>query len=157
MSSFVVFFLHRNSLNAIDGYEATCFLEYDLNQDGQNDFNRWGWSNGPLAPGSYTFDLYAAAGQCDLTKGTLIGTLTVEYDGLAATVTYHVNPPYTLVETHLYIGSDYLPKNNGEYTVAPGQYPNIHSELANVYEDIYMVTNLSGDIYVVAHGTVAGF
>lgn len=57
---------------------ATCFLDLDFNSDSKSDFNRWGWTNGPLAAGSYSFDIYAGAGQCDLTKGTLVGTLNVE-------------------------------------------------------------------------------
>ena len=65
--------------------------------------------------------------------------------------------PYNLVETHLYVGSEPLATDGNEnYTVAPGQYPTIHDELANVSSDSYTVT-VSGDIYVVAHATVAGF
>ena len=41
----------------------------------------WGWSNGALSEGTYYFDIFAGAGQCDRTKGALVGLLTVDYDG----------------------------------------------------------------------------
>lgn len=157
ISSTKASFAFSGGTNALDGDQTTCFLEYDLDLNDQKDFDHWGWSNGPLTPGSYVFDIYAAASHCDVAQGTLVGTLAVDYAGSAATVTYQMYPPYTLVETHLYLGSDYLPKTHGEYTIAPGQYPSLHRELANVHEDIYKINNLSGDIYVAAHGTVAGF
>jgi hypothetical protein len=142
---------------AFGGEDAQCFLDLDLDNDGVGDFNRWGWTNGPLAEGSYSFDIYAGAGQCDLSKGTLVGTLSVAYSSGTAIVTYQTDSPYTMVETHLYVGSDILATNNGDYTVAPGQYPTIHGELGNITSDSYTVSGLSGDIYVVAHATVAGF
>jgi hypothetical protein len=150
---------------AFGGDDATCFLDIDDDGDGENDFNRWGWTNGALGAGSYTFDVYAGAGRCDLTKGTLVGTLSVDYDGSTATVSFNTsgtNPDtdllYTMVETHLYVGSEILATDvNGDFTVAPGQYPTIHDELANVTSDSYTISGLSGDIYVVAHATVAGF
>lgn len=149
---------------AYGGDYATCFLTLDLNGDGTFDFNRWGWTNGPLAEGSYVFDIYAGAGQCDLDKGTFVGTLTIEYYAGTAEVTYlmtetdaYTGMAYTMIETHLYAGSDILPTNNGAYTVAPGQYPTIHGDLEYVTSDSYTITGLSGEIYVVAHATVYGF
>ena len=142
---------------AFGGDFAICFLDIDEDEDGNGDFNRWGWTNGPMGPGLYEFDIYAGAGQCDLSKGTLVGTLTVDYDGSTATVTYDVTAPYGLAETHLYIGNDILASNGGDLTVAPGQYPTIHDELASVSSDSYTIGGLSGDIYVVAHATVDGF
>ncbi len=133
---------------------ATCFIGADFDGDGNDDgINRWGWSNGPFAPGVYTMDIYAGAGQCDLTKGTLTGTLTVDYDGSTARVTYTTNAPFTMDETHLYVGTDPLATDNGEYTVAPGQYGNIN-DLDDANYDAFTISNLSGDIYVVAHAVV---
>ena len=152
------------------GYSSSagqCFIGLDADGDGADDgFNRWGWTIGPLAQGSvYMFDLYAGAGRCDISKGTRVGTVTVEYYGDTATVTYGMsgtNPAtgvaYNLVEAQLYVGSEILPKDvNGEYTVAPGQYPDVAGELKNVLTKTFTVTGLSGDVYVVAHATVAGF
>ena len=57
---------------------------------------------------------------------------------------------FTMDETHLYVGSEPLPRKNGEYTVAPGQYGNIHT-LSGASSDSFTVSGLSGNIYVVAH------
>ena len=64
---------------------------------------------------------------------------------------------YTLTETHLYVGSEPLARNKqGEPTVAPGQFPYTNPEL-NAASSTYTVSGLSGNIYVVAHATLAGF
>jgi hypothetical protein len=130
---------------------ASCFSEID------ETINRWGWSNGPLGAGTYTFDIYAGAGQCDLSKGDIVGHLTVDYDGSSAVVTYQMYGEFVMDEVHLYVGNGVLPLDgNGEQTVAPGQYPEVWDELGGV--DTYSITveGLSGDIYVVAHAVVCG-
>ena len=107
-------------------------------------FSRWGWNIGPLTPGTYTYDVHAGAGQCDITKGVLVGIITVIYDGTNVTASYDLINGYTNTETHLYAGISPFPlKNNGSYTVAPGQY--------TVQDD------LNGEsIYVIAHSKVCG-
>ena len=126
--------------------DSTCFIE-----DG---FNRWGWTIGPLSEGNYTFDVYAGAGQCDTDKGELVGLVNVDYTGGSATVTYSItNDDYTLDETHLYIGSEPYPLKDGVPTVAPGHYGH-QNDLDNASSDSYTVNDLSGDIYVIAHGVV---
>jgi hypothetical protein len=134
---------------------ATCFI------DDEYGFNRWGWTNGPLSSGEYTFDVYAGAGQCDTDKGALAGTVSLKYDSETgdAYVTYSTNDDFVLTETHLYIGNTPYPmkkKGNNGYvpTVAPGQYPYQHGDLDNENEDNYMISGLSGDIYIIAHGVV---
>jgi hypothetical protein len=112
-----------------------------------------GWSNGPLSAGNYTFYIYAGAAQCNLSKGKKVGTLTVNYNGSKATITYNMYAGNTMTETHLYVGNDKLPKKNGQYTVSPGQYPYSHT-LNNATTDQYVITGLSGKIYVVAHAVV---
>lgn len=126
---------------------ATCFLNCG--------FSNWGWTNGPLEPGSYEFELWAGAAGCDTSKGTKVGLLTVDYDGSTAIVTYNMYEDNYMTATHLYVGSDRLPRDKkGRETVAPGQYPYKHDSLNNVTTDSYTVTGLSGDIYVVAHADV---
>ena len=132
-------------------------MDIDEDNDGIGDFNRWGWTNGALGAGVYAFEIYAGAGQCDLSKGTFVGILNVIYDGSSAYVSFDLNAPYGLTETHLYIGSGLLASNNGEFTVAPGQYPDVHDDLGSVLSDSFVVTGLSGEIFVVAHATVDGF
>lgn len=131
-----------------DAENAWCFTD--------EGFSRWGWTIGPLAEAeeSYSFELYAAAGQCDTSKGVLVGHLTVAYMDGTATVTYNMLEEFTLSEAHLYVGEEAYPKDkNGNPTVAPGQFP---------YKDVvagepYVIDGLeSGEIWVIAHGVTCG-
>jgi len=124
---------------AFGGDAGDCFLNF-------NNFNRWGWSNGPIGAGHYEWPVYAGAGQCDLTKGTWVGTLVIDYDGAWITVTYNIDPAFSLEETHLFIGSARFPLKNGSPTVAPGQY-------GNAGQTSYTLP-ATGDIYVIAHAVV---
>lgn len=136
-----------------EGY-ATCF--------DQLNFERWGWTNGGYAEGLYTLDIYAGAGQCDLEKGTWVGTLLVEYSMGTAVITYNIDTAYKLYETHVYVGSAALPVacktakgvTTCSSTVAPGQYPQIDGT-GTVTS--YTFTGLSGAINVVAHAVVGDF
>lgn len=146
---------------AFDGDQSGCFQNFS---EFISNENRWGWTNGPLVAGQYTFPIYAGAGQCDISKGTLVGNLSVNYIGSSATVTYTLsgsNPatglPYSLEEVHLYVGSELFPRNKqGELTIAPGQYPKKASDLSG-QTYTFTVSSLSGSVYVIAHAVVYGF
>jgi len=115
---------------------ATCFIDLE-----EYNFNRWGWTIGPLSEGEYTYDIYAGAGQCDIEKGTLVGTVDVSYTDGDVDITYNIDPQYDVEETHSYAGNNIVPtKKNGQPTVAPGQYT--------------IGENLEGEIYVIAHAVV---
>ena len=111
------------------GGEAICFIP---------NFANWGWTN-QIRPGTYYWDLWAGAAQCDTAKGTWVGMVTVVYGAdRSFNFQYHVDSPYILDETHLYAGTGTFPKDNrGRLTVAPGQYS--------------IMPGLYGDIYVIAH------
>ncbi|PKP59432.1 MAG: hypothetical protein CVT89_01265, partial [Candidatus Altiarchaeales archaeon HGW-Altiarchaeales-2] len=98
---------------------STCFINAG--------FSQWGWTN-LIGSGSYTWDLWAAAGQCNTGKGTLVGSVDVDYTGGCVEVEYNVEFPYSLEETHVYAGCDMFPKmkvgKRWVDTVAPGQYYN---------------------------------
>lgn len=128
---------------------ATCFISIPGVQS-----NNWGWSNGPLGAGSYSWPMYAGAGQCNIGNGTHVGTLTVDYTPPTAVVTYTVFDGYVLNETHLYVGNDILPKKKNKYTTAPGQFPYKHGNLNGVSSDTFTINGLSGNIYVAAHSVV---
>ncbi len=134
---------------------ATCFLDIP-----DQDFTRWGWTNGPLTDyGTYYFDMYAGAGQCNIASATRVGEVSVNYNGSTAEVTFTTCGNYTMAETHLYVGCDILPMNEGAYTIAPGQFGNIHEGLAaGTQTDSYTISDLacSDGIYVVAHAVVKG-
>lgn len=137
--------------------DETCFIGADFDGDGVDDgFNRWGWSN-VVSPGTQAqWPVYAAAGRCNLGNGELIGHLTVSYDGTSATVIFDRVGDYVLDEEHLYIGSEPLARdNNGELTVAPGQYP-IVVELDDATQTTHSVDGLGGDIYIVYHAVACG-
>jgi hypothetical protein len=118
------------------GDSAICFIPT---------FSQWGWTN-PITPGIYEWELWAGAAQCDTSKGTLVGSVTVVYDNDGyVTVTYNVAAPYILKETHVYAGTTMFPKvkvgKKWVTTVAPGQYTN-NSPF------------LGGPVYVIAHAVV---
>jgi len=118
---------------------STCFIELeDLNA------NRWGWSVKLPGEGTYTFDIWGGAGQCDLSKGTLVGTAEVNYSGGTVDVVYTLNDGFAQNEVHTYAGYDPVATNekNGKPTVAPGQYA--------------IGTGLSGEIYVILHSVICG-
>jgi hypothetical protein len=112
---------------------ANCFID--------NGFSRWGWSIKITTFGDYTYNIYAGAGQCDISKGTLVGTASVSYKANGVvTVNYNINSGFSLDETHTYAGKNMFPTKKGVPTVAPGQYT--------------IQSNLSGEIYVIAHAVV---
>jgi hypothetical protein len=131
---------------------ANCFL----NIQGVTSDN-WGWSNGQIGAGSYSWPIYAGAGQCNIGNGTHVGTLSVNYTPPTATVTYTTFNGYELNATHLYVGNQILPKKNNKYTTAPGQFPYKHENLNGVTYDSFTITGLSGPIYVAAHSEVCGY
>lgn len=148
---------NKETAFAYSADKATCFLTMNITA------NRWGWTNGPLEEGDYTSDIWAGAGQCLLSAGTKVGTLTMSYHNGSAVVTYTMFSGFKMDAAHLYVGSDILPlvvKGNPnavplqyEYTVAPGQYPYIE-DLTNAATWSYTVTGLSGAVYLVAHAEV---
>ena len=138
-------------------YGGTCFLDVDADGDGEGDFNRWGWYV-PVSEGTQTFDVYAAAGQCDINKGTLVGTLTVVLEGGTATMTQTAAEGFTFSEMQFYAGSEILPRDgNGLFTVAPGQYPSVvefGETSVTTYTDVQSPPG--GVSYVVVHGVACG-
>jgi hypothetical protein len=130
---------------------ANCFLTIP----GVNS-NNWGWSNGPVGAGAYSWPIYAGAGQCNTNNGTLVGTLLVNYTPPTATITYSMASGFVLNSTHLYVGSQILPKKNGKFTTAPGQFPYKHENLNGVLSDTFTINGLSGNIYIAAHSEACG-
>src|SRR5262249_22599819 len=96
-------------------------------------------------------DLWAGAGQCDTSKGTLVGHVVIVYSGSTVTVTYNMIAPNVITEAHAYVGNAILPKKNGVFTVAPGQYPKGATFSPGVSTTTFTFTGVSGTIFVVAH------
>jgi len=129
------------------GDNATCFLDLG--------FSRWGWTN-YVEEGNYEWPIYAGAGQCELDKGTLVGTLYIDYAAGILTATYDFDAGFGLNKaTHMYVGTKILPeecKKTCVYTVAPGQYTDMGD-----YKETYTFTGLSGPVYLVAHAEVGAY
>ena len=127
---------------AYGGSIATCFLDIS-----PRSANNWGWTN-LISPG-YTgqWPLYAGAGQCDISKGTLVGHVDVSYVGGTITIDYVLDTGFNLDEKHVWIGNDKLPKKNGIYQNAPGKFN--YNNL-----DPVVLTGQTGNKYVAVHAGV---
>jgi len=128
----------------VQGYVyETAFAKGDDATDFIPTFSRWGWTN-RIGEGTYTWDLWAGAAQCDTSKGTLVGSVTVVYSGGQVAVTYQAANGNVIDETHVYAGYDMFPKvkigKKMVDTVAPGAYTNPGS--------------FTGSVYVIAHAVV---
>ena len=174
--AFSCFLLIQASLNALTFYQdgsgdcesetAFAFLNNDndlLTADEQStcfipEFNRWGWTtyldfSNETGQSSYTLDIYSGAGQCDLTKGTDLGSVTITYND-DRTVTFDYNlEGFLLSQAHVYIGSDPYPiKNNGKATVAPGKYTHTDSGFDPVEDYSVSIPFQDRQFYVIVHG-----
>lgn len=130
---------------AFGGSIATCFLNLS-----PISANNWGWTN-LITPG-YTgsWPMYAGAGQCDITKGTLVGHVDVSYIAGTITIDYVLDPGFNLDETHVWIGTDKLPTKRGIYQTAPGKFN--YNGL-----DPVVLTGQTGNKYVAVHAGVCWF
>lgn len=110
--------------------------------------NRWGWAINLQSTGTFTYDLWAGAGLNNTANGTKVGTVTVNFTGLQATVTYTLVDPATMKELHIYAG-DLRPT-----TVAPGQYGYIEyfDPPATTHTATFDLGDSNGDgIWIIAH------
>jgi hypothetical protein len=115
--------------------------------------NRWGWAINLLNPGTTVYQIWAGAGLNYTSHGTLVGTLTINWDGSTAVVTYNLTVGYLLEEVHLFAG-DFRP-----ITLAPGQYGNLdHLDPGRLtYQFSVPLTDTNGDgVWLIAHAIVSG-
>ncbi|QED37549.1 hypothetical protein FK178_07335 [Antarcticibacterium arcticum] len=94
----------------------------------------WGWFNyvDIAGPGQYeTLDIYAAAGQNDISKGTWVGTVRVYYDG---STTFYPADDFSFSNIHVYIGET-MPTTR----LAPGHFESSSTAVSG------------GDFYVIIH------
>jgi hypothetical protein len=114
--------------------------------------NRWGWAIKLCATGESTYDIWAGAGLNDTAKGVKVGTLTVNWNGSTAAVTYAMNNGCQLEEVHLYA------QDGAPTTIAPGQYGYLDSFDPNRTTYTFNVsladTNGDGCVWLIAHAVV---
>ena len=108
---------------------------------------RWGWQITVAPSATPTVrDIYAGAGQNDLSKGVKVGTLTVEYPvGGPLKATYKMDSGFSMDEAHLYVGS------TSTTTAAPGQFTYVAEGLNGATEKTFTHAISSDPAYVVAH------
>ena len=98
--------------------------------------NNWGWYNYVVinsAIGYQDIEIYAAAGQNDITKGTLVGHVRINYNGTYSFIPLE-NSDFTFANTHVYIGEK-MPKTR----LAPGHFARNSTAVAG------------GDFFVIVH------
>lgn len=117
--------------------------------------NNWGWTNYIEEEGTYEFDLYAGAGRNILANGMKVGTAKVVYNDGCVEVTYTVDGIHTLMEAHLWIGDEELPRDNrGRFTAAPGQFPYSPEIAEDGLSASFTLCDVEGPVWVAAHGVV---
>lgn len=115
--------------------------------------NRWGWAINLTAAGSTSYDLYVGAGLNNTSKGKLVGSVTIDYTGTQATITYNLNSGFSIEEAHVYAG-DFRPT-----TLAPGQYGNTNyfNPFAVTHSVTVDVTDTNNDgVWFIAHAVAYG-
>ncbi|MBT8271113.1 MAG: T9SS type A sorting domain-containing protein [Flavobacteriaceae bacterium] len=125
------------------------------------EFNRWGWTtlldfSEETGQSSYTLDIYAGAGQCDLSKGTDVGSVIITYNEDSSVTFEYSLEGFVLSEAHIYIGQGEYPiDNSGEQTVAPGQYTFTDSDFEPA-QDYSVTIPVEGTLlYVIIHGVTS--
>ena len=109
--------------------------------------NRWGWTNKVDQGATERMEIWAAAGQCDTSKGTLVGYADVSYvnDRVKVTVS-GLTAPWAMTVSQLWAGEDYLPLRNNRYVAAPGSFPDKQVDTAD-----YDVHHTTAYVYVALH------
>ena len=113
--------------------------------------NRWGWAINLKATGTTTYAISAGAGLNKTSAGKQVGTLTIDYNGSQAKVTYSLIAGVTMIEAHLYAG-DAKPT-----TLAPGAYGNTayFDTPASSHSFTVPLSDSNGDgVWLIAHAVV---
>lgn len=110
--------------------------------------NRWGWAIRRTSTGRTVHDVYAGAGLNDTARGQLVGTVSIDWNGTTAIVTYNLVAGVVMTEAHLYAGS------TAPTTIAPGQYGNIASFLTPTSSHTFTVPLAGSVAWFIVHAVV---
>jgi hypothetical protein len=132
--------------------KSICFKDLGFDAD-------CGWSNGLFVPSTipYSFDFYAGPENCKVGRGEHLGSLTLEYDGERAIVSYQATALMYLKETSTYVGKNFLPLDGIIETSDPSKFPILHPHdmLSGSSVDAFEVAGFSNDgISIVAFATI---
>jgi hypothetical protein len=131
---------------------AFAFGDYCFLDEG---FNRWGWGIKVAPEAVITQPIYQSNPYCDGKEENLVGEASITYSGNILTVHYSIMAGYSMDEVHVYVGCKKYPTlNNGSFTVAPGQFTHNATGLNRAGEYTATFTNVTGDVYVIAHAVV---
>jgi len=108
---------------------SQCFI--GMTDSSGKAITRWGFAVGPYNPSTnevITLEIWAAAGQCDLSKGTLVGELTISRDPQTCIITIqYIGDNALFTETHLYVGETLMftvqKGKKNEISTSVGLYP----------------------------------
>ena len=101
--------------------------------------NKWGWTNRVHQGATERMEIWAGAGQCVTSKGTLVGYADVSYVNNRVKVTVSgLTSPWVITKSDLWAGEGYLPYRRSKYVSSPGQFPD-HQVKTAVY-DVYHTT-----------------
>ncbi len=111
---------------------------------------RWGWAEFfDDADGVYVYDVYAGAGQNDLSKGTQVGTVSLDVSGNTVSVTINLNSGVVANVTHMYFSDNTAPT-----TTAPGQYGNTNETDFTGSRTSNFNYSGDGDFWLIVHAEV---
>ena len=111
---------------------------------------RWGWAEYFEGPsGIYEHDVYAGAGQNDIAKGTMVGTVTLTVSDDNVEVKFDLNSGVIADETHIYFSDD-----NAPTTTAPGQYGNTDGSDFTGSRTTNFSYSGDGDFWLIVHAEV---
>jgi von Willebrand factor type D domain len=136
---------NRNGQPLLDAYSSECrsvfaFHSHRVSAKFQDMgyVNHFGWSSGPFADSNfaYTFSLFAEAPTAE-EKKLLVGTMSVDYDGVEAVLTIDALGEHSYIyfqDIHAYAGTSRLPTAStttstvtpGGKKVDPAQFPIAH-------------------------------
>eukprot|EP00756_Hemistasia_phaeocysticola_P018484 Hpha_TRINITY_DN15597_c4_g3::TRINITY_DN15597_c4_g3_i2::g.108434::m.108434 len=134
--------------------DGLCFQDHPSPPSG-----RWGWTN-KIAnqPGTTLLELWAGAGQCNTSKGELIGSVMVVVTATDVIVTYTVSGSVNFEEYHVYIGRSkwYYKSTATGYTasVSPGQFPLPEAGHTGNTVQAPIPADCGDHFYVMAHAKV---
>lgn len=110
--------------------------------------NRWGWAIRRSDTGTTVHNIYAGAGLNDISRGTLVGTVSINWNRTTATVTYALVSGVVMTEAHLYAGT------TAPTTIAPGQYGNNASFLTPTSSHTFTVPLAGSVAWFIVHAVV---
>ena len=112
--------------------------------------NRWGWAIKLEDTGNSNYEIWSGAGLNNTSKGTLVGTLAVAWDGTNVSVTYNLDSGYCLEEVHIY-SDDQVP-----ITTAPGQFGFVSAVDSSEFTKSLELVDEDGDgcVWLIAHAVV---